>query len=74
MSMGLMSTGQTQGFGGRMSVDTAGCDAICLMPGVRGTSGRRDGAEEKMAPWAPRLMLMSGSLGRRAATLPRYGS
>jgi hypothetical protein len=25
--------------------------------------------KKKMAPWAPRLMLMSGSLGRRAATL-----
>jgi hypothetical protein len=34
---------------------------------VRGTSGGRDGEEKKMAPWAPRLM--SGSLGRRAATL-----
>jgi hypothetical protein len=44
-------------------VDTAGCDAICLLPGVRGTSGGRDGEEKKMAPWAPRLMLMSGSLG-----------
>ena len=32
------------------------------MPGVRGTSGGRDGEEKKMAPWAPRLMLMSGSL------------
>jgi hypothetical protein len=34
-------------------------------PGVRGTSGRRDGAEEKMAPWSPspRLRL----LGRRVA-------
>ncbi len=41
---------------------------------VRGTSGGRDGEEKKMAPWAPRLMLMSGSLGRRAATLPRCGS
>jgi hypothetical protein len=29
------------------------------MPGVRGTSGGRDGEEKKMAPWAPRLMLMS---------------
>jgi hypothetical protein len=28
------------------------------MPGVRGTSGGRDGKEEKMATWAPRLMLM----------------
>jgi hypothetical protein len=27
------------------------------MPGVRGTSGGRDGEEKKMAPWAPRLML-----------------
>jgi integrase len=27
------------------------------MPGVRGTSGARDGEEKKMAPWAPRLML-----------------
>src|SRR5512132_3467661 len=53
---------------------TAGCDSIHLVPGVRGTSGGRDGEEKKMAPWAPRLMLMSGSLGRRAATLPRYGS
>jgi hypothetical protein len=26
-----------------------GCDSIHLLPGVRGTSGRRDGAEEKMA-------------------------
>jgi hypothetical protein len=43
-------------------VDTAGCDAICVLPGVRGTSGGRDGEEKKMAPWAPRLMLMSGSL------------
>ena len=25
---------------------------VCLMPGVRGTSGGRDGKEEKMAPWA----------------------
>jgi hypothetical protein len=25
-----------------------------------------------MAPWEPRLMLMSGSLGRRAATLPKW--
>ena len=45
-------------------VDTAGCDAIHLLPGVRGTSGCRDGEEKKMAPWAPRLMLMAGSLGR----------
>ena len=45
-------------------VDTAGCDAIHLLPGVRGTSGCRDGEEKKMAPWAPRLMLMSASLGR----------
>ena len=30
----------------------AGCDAICLLPGVRGTSGGRDGEEKKMAPWA----------------------
>jgi hypothetical protein len=43
-------------------VDTAGCDSIHLVPGVRGTSGGRDGEEKKMAPWAPRLMLMSGSL------------
>ena len=28
-------------------VDTAGCDAICLMPGVRGTSGGRDGEGKK---------------------------
>jgi hypothetical protein len=35
---------------------------VCLMPSVRGTSGGRDGEEKKMAPWAPRLMLMSGSL------------
>jgi hypothetical protein len=34
-------------------VDTAGCNSIHLVPGVRGTSGRRDGAEEKMAPWSP---------------------
>jgi len=33
-------------------VDTAGCDAICLLPGVCGTSGGRDGEENKMAPWA----------------------
>ena len=39
-------------------MDTAGCDAICLLPGVRGTSGGRDGEEKKMAPWAPRLMLV----------------
>jgi hypothetical protein len=39
---------------------------------VRGTSVGRDGEEKKMAPWAPRLMLMSGSLGRRAATLPKW--
>ena len=50
-------------------MDTAGCDAICLVPGVRGTSGGRDGEEKKLAPWAPRLMLMSWSLGRRPATL-----
>ena len=25
---------------------------ICLLPGVRGTSGGRDGEEKKMAPWA----------------------
>jgi hypothetical protein len=30
-------------------VDTAGC-AIHLVPGVRGTSGGRDGEEKKMAP------------------------
>jgi hypothetical protein len=39
------------------------------MPGVRGTSGGRDGKEEKMATSAPRLMLMSGSLGRRASPI-----
>jgi hypothetical protein len=50
-------------------VDTASCDSIHLVPGVRGTSGGRDGEEKKMAPWAPRLM--SGSLGRRVATLPK---
>jgi hypothetical protein len=38
-----------------------------LVPGVRGTSGGRDGEEKKMAPWAPRLMLMSGSLVAVAA-------
>src|SRR5262245_34658069 len=30
----------------------AGCDSVCLMPGVRGTSGRRIGAKEKMASWS----------------------
>ena len=34
-------------------MDTAGCDFIHLVPSVRGTSGGRDGAEEKMAPWSP---------------------
>lgn len=47
-------------------MDTAGCDSIHLVPGVRGTSVGRDG-EEKMAPWAPRLMLMSGSLALHRA-------
>jgi hypothetical protein len=28
-------------------VDTAGCDSIHLVPGVRGTSGGRDGEEKK---------------------------
>jgi hypothetical protein len=32
---------------------------IHLVPGVRGTPGGGDGEEKKMAPWAPRLMLMS---------------
>src|SRR4029450_7725574 len=41
-----------------------------LVPGVRGTSGGRDGEEKKMAPWAPRLMLMSGSLGRARQPCP----
>jgi hypothetical protein len=40
------------------------------MPGVRGTSGGRDGAEEKMAPWAPGLMPKPGSSGHRAADHP----
>ena len=48
----------------------AGYDAIHLVPGVRGTSGGRDGEEKKMAQWAPRLMLMSGSLGRRGQPCP----
>jgi hypothetical protein len=30
-------------------VDAAGCDSIRPVPGVHGTSGGRDGAEEKMA-------------------------
>ena len=44
--------------GGGPTVESAmqlDIDSMC-------TSGRRDGAEEKMAPWSPRLMLMSGSL------------
>jgi hypothetical protein len=28
-------------------VDTVGCDSIYLVPGVRGTSGGRDGEEKK---------------------------
>jgi hypothetical protein len=41
--------------------------ASCPVCAARCTSGGRDGAEEKMAQWAPRLMLMSGLVGRRAA-------
>jgi hypothetical protein len=63
--------GQCRGPAVGCPVDAAGCDAICLLPGVRGTSGGRDGEEKRMAPWAPRLMLMSGSLGRRAANPAR---
>src|SRR5262245_52415973 len=46
------SSGSSRSIGSGLSaagcpVDTAGCDAIGLMSGVCGTSGRRDGAEEK---------------------------
>src|SRR5512132_971512 len=48
---------------------TAGCDSIHLVPGVRGTSGGRDGEEKKMAPWAPRLIPSRRGRQRRVGPL-----
>ena len=64
--------GTVPGSGGRvMPVDTAGCVSVRLMPGVRGTSGGRDGEEKDGAMGAE---TDADVRVRRAATLPRYGS
>jgi hypothetical protein len=41
------------------------------MPVVRGTSGGRDGKEEKMERKAPGLIPMSGLRGRRGPPAPK---